>query len=135
MTIRDILKFKDGREIDVAFPIRLVDGKCKEVYYENSEGYCFKREYDADGNRTYYEDSYGFWLKCEYDANGKETYYEDSKGCWHKSEYDDNGNKVYFENSYGRKRGTPRKKTVTITVNGKSIEISRESAKALGFVK
>ena len=35
---------------------------------------------NADGNKTYFESSDGFWRKREYDANGKETYIEDSDG-------------------------------------------------------
>jgi hypothetical protein len=35
---------------------------------------------DADGNPTYYEDSESYWTKREYDANGNETYFEYSDG-------------------------------------------------------
>ena len=35
---------------------------------------------DANGNQTYYENSNGFWCKQEYDANGNETYCEDRDG-------------------------------------------------------
>ena len=56
---------------------------------------------DANGKCIYYEDSDGYWYKCEYDANGNQVYYEDSTGYWFKRECDANGNKVYYENSYG----------------------------------
>jgi hypothetical protein len=32
------------------------------------------------GNVIYYENSKGFWYKREYDSNGNEIYYEDSDG-------------------------------------------------------
>ena len=35
---------------------------------------------DAKGNATYYEDSDGFCCKCEYDSNGNQTYFESSDG-------------------------------------------------------
>jgi len=45
---------------------------------------------DKNGKQIYWEDSNGYWEKYEYDSNGKEIYYEDSdeeiidnrpKGC------------------------------------------------------
>jgi hypothetical protein len=56
---------------------------------------------DSNGNQIYYETSDGYWVKSEYDANGKEIYFEDSNGYWAKSEYDANGNEIYFEDSDG----------------------------------
>ena len=35
---------------------------------------------DKKGRRLYYENSNGFWYKRERDENGKEIYYEDSNG-------------------------------------------------------
>jgi len=35
---------------------------------------------DDKGNIIYYEDSDGYWTKYEYDKKGNEVYYEDSKG-------------------------------------------------------
>jgi hypothetical protein len=35
---------------------------------------------DANGNVTYFEDSDDFWYKSEYDTYDKETYSEDSEG-------------------------------------------------------
>jgi hypothetical protein len=72
-----------------------------KVYYEDSNGEWYKREYDLNGNQIYYEDSDGYWYKIEYDYNGKEIYYEDSDGEWSKTEYDSNGNDIYYENSDG----------------------------------
>jgi uncharacterized membrane protein len=56
---------------------------------------------DKDGNSIYWENSDGFWLKSEYDANGNQIYCEDSNDYWSKSEYDANGNQIYWENSAG----------------------------------
>lgn len=53
------------------------------------------------GNQIYYEHSNGFWSKYEYDDQGNKIYWEDSYGYWCKREYDDQGNVIYFENSNG----------------------------------
>ena len=75
---------------------------------------------DANGNTTYYETSNGYWFKREYDPNGNTTYYERSNGYWFKREYDPKGNQTYYENSNGIKRGTPRSAK---TCEGKIVEI------------
>ena len=54
-----------------------------------------------DEDEIYYENSDGFWYKCEYNLNGKEIYFENSDGRWSKHEYDQNGNEIYSENSDG----------------------------------
>ena len=61
----------------------------------------FPFEIHVNGNKVYWETSDGYWYKCEYDANGNRIYFEDSNGYWIKREYDANGNKVYYENSKG----------------------------------
>jgi hypothetical protein len=39
----------------------LYDSNGNEIYYENSDGYWWKQEYDeSNGNRIYYEDSTGY---------------------------------------------------------------------------
>ena len=35
---------------------------------------------DKNNNRIYYEDSNGFWYKQEFDSNNNEIYYENSSG-------------------------------------------------------
>jgi hypothetical protein len=35
---------------------------------------------DKNGNQIYYENSDGFWVKLEYDSNGNEIYFENSSG-------------------------------------------------------
>ena len=62
------------------FPFQIKDKNGKEIYYENSDGFWSKKEYDSNGNRIYYEDSIGAWSKKEYDSNGNRIYYEDSIG-------------------------------------------------------
>jgi hypothetical protein len=80
---------------------------------------------DANGNVTYYEDSNGWRRKCEFDGNGRQTYFEDSNKFWSKREYDTNGNQTYFEDNFGYKRGTPRSQSC----NGKVIEVDGKKYK------
>jgi hypothetical protein len=62
------------------FPFRIKDKQGNVLYFENSEGYWGKYEYDSDGNVIYCEDSRGFWWKREYDSVGNVIYCEDSNG-------------------------------------------------------
>ena len=97
-TIASFLKVKD-------FPFIIKDKNGNIIYYEESNGFWNKREYNynARGNVIYfyYEDSNRFWSKFEYDDNGKEIYYENSDGCWYKREYNEKGDQIYFETSEG----------------------------------
>jgi hypothetical protein len=75
--------------------------------------------YNDNGNRIYYETSDGFWYKRDYDSNCNEIYYETSNKYWWKQEYDANNNQIYYENSTGyivdnRPKGS---------CNGKVVEI------------
>ena len=70
---------------------------------------------NKDGNEIYCEDSDGYWWKSEFDANGKKIYGEHSDGCWWKSEFDANGKEIYFENSDGVIRDN-RPKPVELTL-------------------
>jgi hypothetical protein len=56
---------------------------------------------DDSGKEIYWEDSNGFWYKCEYDSIGKEIYCENSEGVWCKREYDFRGNQIYCERNTG----------------------------------
>ena len=81
--------------------------KLSETYKELGIAFSFPIEIkDTKGKPTYYERSNGFWCKREYDTNGKMAYSEYSDGYWEKYEYDSNGSETYFENSLGVKRGT-----------------------------
>ena len=41
------------------FPFTIRDNNGKSIYYEHSDGWWWKREYDSNGNRIYSEDSNG----------------------------------------------------------------------------
>ena len=73
MTIAKQLKIKD-------FPFEIEDKNGNQIYYEHSNGYWWKREYDSNGNEIYYEDSNGKWKKKKFDSSGNQIYYEDYKG-------------------------------------------------------
>lgn len=53
MTIAQQLKVKD-------FPLIIKDSKGKYIYFETSDGFWYKNEYDTNGNRIYFEDSNGY---------------------------------------------------------------------------
>ena len=73
MTIAQQLKIKD-------FPFEIEDKNGNEIYFEDSNGYWWKMEYDSDGNQIYFENSYGDWDKKEYDSDGNQIYFENSYG-------------------------------------------------------
>ena len=56
---------------------------------------------DSNGNQIYWETSDGYWFKREYDSKGNKIYVENSNGYWEKREFDSDSNLIYFENSYG----------------------------------
>ncbi len=72
-----------------------------QIYYEDSNGFWEKWEFDANGKVIYYENSKGYWFKYEYDNDGNNIYYEDSNGFWSKRVYNTNGKVIYRENSNG----------------------------------
>jgi len=41
------------------FPFEIKNKNGKEIYFETSKGYWFKKEYDSNGNEIYYENSDG----------------------------------------------------------------------------
>ena len=72
------------------FPFRIKDKNGNQIYFENSDGYWSKWEYDSNGNPIYSENSNEYWCKWEYDSNGNQIYFENSneyivdnrpKGC------------------------------------------------------
>ena len=50
MTIAQQLKIKE-------FPFRIKDSNGKEIYFEDSDGFWYKKEYDSNGNKIYFENS------------------------------------------------------------------------------
>ena len=106
--------------IAFSFPIEIKNANGKRTYYEDSDGYWEKYEYDSKDNETYFENSRKCWYKYEYDDDGNRTYYESGKKCWYKYEYNDDGKETYFESSSGVKRGTPKSAK---TREGKVVEV------------
>ena len=97
------------------FPFTIKDDNGNEIYYEDSNGYWSKYEYDSNGKVIYFENSNGFWYKCEYYSNGNQIYVEDSNGYWSKYEYDSNRNRIYYENSRGYvSDNRPKKVEITL---------------------
>ena len=100
---------------------RIYNKKDYEIYYEDSDGVWYRKEYDENGNLIYsinhmgvsikrkYDDrgnliyeeenSNSHWIKRKYDVNRNEIYYEDSYGDLKKWEYDEDGNLISFEDS------------------------------------
>jgi hypothetical protein len=62
------------------FPFIIKNKNNKVLYFESSDGYWCKREYDENGYKRYYENADGFCSKSERDENGNERYYENSNG-------------------------------------------------------
>jgi hypothetical protein len=114
------------KELGIAFtfPIKITNENGNQTYYEDSDGYWYRYEYNEDGNKTYYENSDSFWYRYEHDKDGKKTYFEDSHGSWARYEYDKDGNETYYEDSYGYKEGTKR-----ISCDGKVIEVDGKKYK------
>ena len=114
------------KELGIAFtfPIVVKDEKGNLTYYEASNGYWARHEYDKDSNETYCEDSSGYWARHEYDKDSNETYCEDSDGSWERREYDEDGNQTYYEDSKGINRGTKRR-----SCDGKVVEIDGKKYK------
>jgi hypothetical protein len=50
------------------------------IYYENSSGEWYMKEYYSNGKEIYYENSYGYWVKRGYDENNRMIYKEDTNG-------------------------------------------------------
>ena len=56
--------------------------KLSETYKELGIVFTFPIKIkDENGNETYFENSDGYWVRCEYDETGNSTYYETSDGC------------------------------------------------------
>ena len=124
MTIAQLLK----HDFKSKGSLYLYDVNRNQIYYENSDGFWFKREYDVNGNIIYFENSNGFWWKREFDFNNNLIYFETSNGHWWKREFDANGNRIYYENSDGdiidkRPKGSCNGKVVEI--DGKKYKLSK----------
>jgi uncharacterized membrane protein len=98
------------------FPFEIKNKNGNTIYYEISNGYWIKCEYDSNGNEIYYENSDGFWSKREYNSNGNEIRHETSDGYWSKREYDSNGKEIYYENSKGTIIDNRPKQVIELTL-------------------
>jgi len=105
--------------------LKLYGANGKEIYFEDSSGFWYKRDYDSNGNLIYYENSKEYWIKREYNTNGNLIYLEDSKGYWDKRDYDSNGNLIYYGDSDGEIIDNRPKKSC----NGKVVEIDGKQYK------
>lgn len=107
--LKEILKFKDGKSLNVKYPIKITDSNGSRVVYI---------EFDN-----------GYWSEGEYDANGYVVYGEDSEERWYKHEYDSDGNVLYAEYSDGSIMDTRPKKELSIKeiekLLGYSIKITK----------
>ena len=82
--------------------LEIRDKNGNQIYFEDSNGYWAKHEYDSKGKQIYRENSNGYWAKYERNSQGKVIYFENSDGYWEKYEFDSQGNEIYFEDSDGR---------------------------------
>jgi uncharacterized protein YqkB len=125
MTVAQVLKhdFSKG-------DLSLYNSNGKEIYYEDSTEYWFKREFDSNGNRIYYETSDGFWSKYDYDSNNNHIYLENSTEYWFKREFDSNGKVIYYED----RNGAIIDKRPKGSCNGKVVEIDGKKYKLSGEV-
>ena len=62
------------------FPFIINDHNGNKIYFEDSDGFWWKSEFDSKGNSIYYENSDGYWIKTEYNSEGIRIYYEDYSG-------------------------------------------------------
>ena len=44
------------------FPFIIKNSQRNEIYYEDSDGYWFKKEFDSQGKEIYFENSDGGWF-------------------------------------------------------------------------
>ena len=81
---------------------------------------------DKNGNLIYYEESNGYWSKREYNSNGKVIYHENSYGSWQKWGYDSSENVIYYENSDGvisNDRSKPSCEGKIVEIDGKKYQL------------
>lgn len=62
------------------FPFTIQNSKGYEIYFENSDSYWAKQEYDTSNNVISFKNSDGYWWKREYDKDSNEIFYQNSMG-------------------------------------------------------
>ena len=110
------------------FPFTIKDKNGNRIYFEDSNGDWWKREFDSNGKEFFFKNCKGHWYKKEYDSNGNVIYCEYSYGFWYKREYDSNGNLIYWEDSYGYIEDSRPK-----SCEGKVVEIDGKKYKLTEF--
>jgi len=66
--------------IAFTFPIEIKDANGKATYFEDSDGYWERFEYNAEGRPTYSENIDEFWQKWGRSTNGRLTSFKNSDG-------------------------------------------------------
>jgi hypothetical protein len=94
-TIAQQLNVKD-------FPFEIKDENGNVIYYEDSDNYWIRYEFDSNGNQTYYINSCKCWERSKFDSNNNLVHWRDFDGNSFKQEFDSNNNRIYFEASNGQ---------------------------------
>ena len=68
----------------------------------------YKTERDEHDNLVYFENANGWWWRKEYDERGNCLYHGDSSGWWVRHTYNENNEKIGYENYLGVKQGEVR---------------------------
>jgi len=77
---------------------------------------------DKNGNSIYFEASNGFWEKREWDSQGRLIYTEDCSGFWEKFEYNFESNCIYYKNRNGVIKDNRIPEVITHT-NGRKYQL------------
>ena len=64
----------------------------------------YKTEKDQFGNLIYFENSNGWWWRKEYDEHGNCLYQGDASGFWVRNTYNENNERIGYENYLGIKQ-------------------------------
>ena len=70
------------KELGIAFsfPIEIMEANDRLTYWENSDGFWERFEYNAEGRPTYSENIDEFWQKWGRSTNGRLTSFKNSDG-------------------------------------------------------
>ena len=64
----------------------------------------YKTERDQYDNLVYYENANGWWWRKEFDERGNCLYHGDASGWWVRHTYNENNERIGYENYLGIKR-------------------------------
>lgn len=65
----------------------------------------YKTARDDNGNLIYFENANGWWWRKEFDDRGNCTYHGDASGWWVRHVYNEHNDRVGYENYLGIKQG------------------------------